>query len=201
MSIPIPNRLPDASWPLLKSRLEMAGHDVASLLREKLFVVFIRGLFSRSIGKPGNDISADDDGTYVVTTTSGEPSVLTFNGNTDSSRYGWNPGAGKYMASVKPGRYKMRSRMHRGKYRAFGQDGSPITVRRIKSDGTVACEETGDFGIDWHPHSPHSTNSEGCLTNPADQWQRAKQHVEHVAGRDWFPVVLIERAGDEERFV
>jgi len=199
--VPTPNRLPDASWPLLKSRLAMAGHDVPPLLGGPLFVVFIRGLFSQSIGGSGNDINVYDDGTYIVLPTSGEPMVVTLNGNTDSTRYGWNANAGKYMANLRPGQYKMRRRMHGRRYWAFGQDGSRVTVERLDADGGIMQLESGDFGIDWHPGGVNSTSSEGCLTNPNDQWKRAQRLVEATVGNDWFPIVLLSRVGDAERFI
>ena len=194
MSIPIPNARPDSSWDLLKSRLEKAGHNVASLLSQRLFVVAVRGLFSITIGKPGNDINAYDDGIYVVRVSNGQPTVTTFNGNTDSTRYGWNAGAGKYMANLKPGSYWMKKRMHRGKYWAFGQCDRDVVVDRIDSAGKVRATERGQFGIDLHPGGAVSTSSEGCQTVPREQWDALYRLITETVGDGWFPYVLL--AGD-----
>lgn len=190
-----PSARPNPDWPTLRDRLTAAGHDVADLLARPLFVVAIRGLFSRTIGAPGNDINAYDDALYIVRPRAGkDPEVKTCNANTDPTRYGWNAKAGKYMARLKDGRYTFRRRLHGGRYMAYGQDGSPVTVERIDATGAVRATETGSFGIDLHPGGINTTSSEGCITMPRDQWE-GKTGVDatilNTAGKDWWPFILI----------
>ena len=200
MSIPTPSARPNADWQKLSARLTAAGHDVTELNRLPLYVCAVRGLFSLSIGAPGNDINAYDDALYVVIPqASGDPRVVTFNANTDPTRYGWNASAGKYMARLKAGRYKMRYRLHGGRYWAFGQDGSPVTVERIRQDGSVAETETGSFGIDLHPGGLNTTSSEGCQTVPREQWTELRRLLVDTIGREWFPYVLMEEEAPQPK--
>lgn len=197
MSVPIPNRRPSPDWPALRDRLLAAGRALDHLLTQPVFVVAIRGLFSRTIGAPGNDINAYDDALYVVIPRPGtgkNPIIHTYNANTDPTRYGWNPGAGKFMARLKPGSYKMRRRLHGGRYMAFGQDGSPVTVERIDADGHIRHTETGSFGIDLHPGGENGTSSEGCQTIPRPQWPHLETTLLTTAGKNWFPYELIEES-------
>lgn len=192
--IPLPHARPNPSWKLLSLRLTAAGHDVEKLLKEPLFCVGLRGLFSRTIGAPGNDLNAYDDALYIVRTKKDglDPTVTSFNFNTDPTRYGWNAGAGKYMARLKPGAYKMRRRLHGGRYWAYGQDGSPMTVERIDSTGKIRATETGDFGIDLHAGGHNTTSSEGCQTLPSeDQWPEADALLRAHNGA-WFPYILLQ---------
>ena len=192
--VPLPQSRPNPSWKLLRLRMERAGHDIATLLTKPLFCVGLRGLFSLTIGAPGNDLNAYDDALYIVRPKKDglDPTVTSFNFNTDPTRYGWNAGAGKYMARLKPGAYKMRRRLHGGRYWAYGQDGSPMTVERIDSTGKIRATETGDFGIDLHPGGHTTTSSEGCQTlPPEDQWPEADALLRSINGA-WFPYVLLE---------
>ncbi len=195
MSVPMPAKRPDASWPLLRDRLVAAGQDLADLMQQKVFVCAVRGLFSKSIGAPGNDINAYDDGGYIVIPVPGQPEAIptvhSYNFTTDPSRYGWNPHAENFMARLKPGRYKMRRRLHGGRYLAFGQDGSDVTVERIREDGSIRLTVTGDFGIDLHPGGNNSTSSEGCQTLPPDQWKQLEATLLRTAGKGWFPYILM----------
>ena len=190
----IPKRLPDPSWPALRARLEAAGHDTDRLLKLPLFVVAVRGLFSLTIGAPGNDINVYDDGLYVVQpAANGDPVVKTWNANTDPTRYGRNAHAGgKFMARLKPGFWWMQERLHGGRYRAFGQCESPVTVERIDEAGNVRQTETGCFGIDLHPGGINSTSSEGCQTVPRETWESLYNLIYKVMKRAPFPYILMD---------
>ena len=191
--IPIPNALPNPDWTRLRARLEAAGHNVPQLLQQPIIVIALRGLFSNSIGAPGNDINAYDDAVYVIKPQrNATPIIHTFNANTDPTRYGWNPNADKYMARLKPGAYQMCHRLHRGKYWAFGQASTNVTVERIDADGKVRQTETGQFGIDLHPGGNNGTSSEGCQTIPPDQWSRLYNLLHTTAGSDYFPYILLD---------
>lgn len=162
------------------------GKDLPSL-----FVLAVRAYYDASIAPAGNNIGDYDDAFFVVT-----PQGMTaWNGNTDPSRYGWNPGAEKYMARLKPGCYKMRRWKHKGQYWAFGQAGVPVTVERIKQDGAIAMTEAGSFGINLHRGGERGTSSEGCLTVPPEQWTRFQSTLQFAADSlegGVFDVILYE---------
>jgi hypothetical protein len=191
--IPIPHAKPDASWPLWRDRLIAAGHDVENLIQLPLFVCAVRGLFSRTIAPEGNNLQAYDDAIAVIRpVTGGTPVVTTWNANTDPSRYGWNKNAGKYMARLQPGLWWFRERLHGGRYRAFGQSNSPVTVDRVDATGAVRETETGCFGIDLHPGGHNSTSSEGCQTVPPDTWAKLYDIIYKRAKKDAFPYILMD---------
>jgi hypothetical protein len=131
------------------------------------FLLAVRAYRRDTMGKPGlNDLNMFDDAFFIVT----PDRMTTWNGNTDPTRYGWNPNADKYMARLKVGAYTFVPLVHRGKYAAFGQGPNPVTVERIDSTGKVRQTETGEFGINLHYASEFSTSSEGCLTVPRSDW-------------------------------
>ena len=195
MSAPLPQSRPNPSWKLLRLRIERAGHDIPTILATPIFCVGLRGLFSRTIGAPGNDLNAYDDAIYIVRPSKlpdTEPTVTSFNANTDPTRYGWNAHAGKYMARLKPGAYKMRRRLHGGRYWAYGQDGSPMTVERIDATAKSAPPkpETSASTSTLAAHT--TTSSEGCQTLPPDdQWPEADALLRAQNG-EWFPYLLLE---------
>jgi len=189
MSVPIPNSRPQATRETViaaATRRWIADGNKGPLPTSFFFAV--RGYFSKTIGKPGNDIQAYDDAGFLVTPTS----FQSWNLNTDPSRYGWSPGADDYMARLRPGCWWMRQRMHRGKYQAFGQDGRTVTVDRVRADGTVAHSESGSFGIDLHPGGENGTSSLGCNTVPPRQWEGLNRALKDEFGKNWFPYILSE---------
>ena len=132
-----------------------------------MFVLGVRSYYDTTIGPAGNEINAYDDAFFIVS-----PDHFSgWNGNTDPTRYGWNAKAGKYMARLRVGCWRFIRRMHAGKYMAFGQGESPVTVDRIDEKGKIRQSETGCFGIDLHLGGVNGTSSEGCNTVPPDQWQ------------------------------
>lgn len=190
--IPIPKSKPKASRDLViaKATEAWAGIHGTAPLPER-FVFAVRGYYSETIGAPGNDIAAYDDAFFIVT-----PDGMTaWNGNTDPNRYGWNAGAGKFMARLKPGCWWFISRMHRGKYQAFGQEDNEVTVERIRQDGSIAKTETGCFGIDLHLGGTNGTSSEGCQTVAPDQWNDFRKTLNGVlalAGLNRFAYILVD---------
>lgn len=165
--IPIPPSKPQASLERVLAaaskqwELTHPGQPLPSF-----FVLADRSYFDRTIAPAGNNLNAYDDAFFIIKT----DHFSSWNGNTDPTRYGWNKNAGKYMARLKPGCYKFGKVIHRGKYQAFGQL-RPVTVERIKADGSIAVTETGDFGIHDHLGGDYGTSSEGCVTHPPDQWE------------------------------
>jgi lysozyme len=190
--IPIPKSKPKASRNLVIAKATEAWakeHGTAPL--PDRFVFAVRGYYSETIGAPGNDISAYDDAFFIVT----PDGMTSCNGNTDPSRYGLRPEGGRFMARLKPGCWWFKPLIHRGKYQAYGQGENPVTVERIKKDGTIAKTETGEFGINLHLGGINGTSSEGCCTLPPEQWsdfRRALNEVLHLAGLKRFSFILAD---------
>lgn len=173
--IPIPNAKPKASLTLV---METAKRQWGDAPLPETFVLAVRGYYSRTIGEPGNDLNCYDDALFIVS-----PAGFTsWNGNVDPTRYGWNAHAGKFMARLAVGCWRFRPLIHRGKYQAFGQGVNPVSVDRVKADGTVARTETGEFGINLHLGGSNGTSSEGCLTVPPPQWESFRKELNRVLG-------------------
>jgi hypothetical protein len=176
MSIPIPASKPKASLSLVmqKARERWEKCNPGFGLPE-FFVLAVRGYYSATIAPAGNNISAYDDAFFIVS-----PLGFTaWNGNTDPSRYGWNPNADKFMARLAPGCWKFGKVLHRKKYQAFGQV-RPVTVERIRKDGSIAITETGSFGIHDHCGGNNGTSSEGCTTHPIPQWEPYRRELNRI---------------------
>lgn len=178
MAVPIPPSKPQAPLSLvMRKAAERWELDHPGIPLPSFFVLAVRAYYSATIAPVGNNLSAYDDAMFIA-------SPLGFSGwnaNTDPSRYGWNPNAGKYMARLKPGCWKFGKVMHRQSYQAFGQV-RPVTVERIRQDGSIAVTETGDFGIHDHLGGVNGTSSEGCLTHPANQWVPYRNTLNKVIG-------------------
>ena len=160
-----------------------------------LFVLAVRGYYRDTMGKPGvNDYGMYDDAFFV-----GEDGRFSaWNGNTDPSRTGWNAGAGRYMARLAPGVWTFRRLKHHASrpdgYMAYGQGSSPVTVERIRENGSIAMTETGCFGINLHRGGRDGTSSEGCCTVPAEQWTSFDLNLLRAltdAGTMTFPFIII----------
>jgi lysozyme len=160
-----------------------------------LIVIGIRGYYLNSMGKMGeNDRGIYDDAIIIDSPNA----MITYNGNVDPSGYrkGSGKGAGKGMASLKPGLYFAHNiGTHKG-YRALSQGRGEVTVIR---DGDPPYEDKGYFGINIHKGGINTTSSEGCQTIPPSQWNNFIQTVESEArrlyGDNWnkqvIPYVLI----------
>lgn len=158
------------------------------------YVFAVRGYYRDTMGKPGvNDTGIYDDAIFIVT----PDHFSSWNANTDPSRYGWNAGAGKYMARLKPGVWSFKRLKHKINspkgYMAFGQGSSPVTVERIKQDGTVAFTETGEFGINLHCGGDGSTTSAGCSTVPPVQWTSFDKTLAPIVGKERFDYILTDQ--------
>ena len=191
--VPLPPSKPKASLSLvMATALKRWRASKGEAAFPELFLLGVRGYFSESIGEPGNDISAYDDALFIVS----PQGFSAWNANVDPSRYGVNKNAeGKCMARLAPGCWKMVSRMHRGKYQAFGQGGHEVTVERIDAHGKVAQTETGCFGIDIHLGGVNGTSSEGCQTLPPEQWPDFRKTLNaalHLHDASYFHYILID---------
>jgi len=157
------------------------------------YVFAVRAYYIDSMGKPGvNDTGIYDDAIFIVT----PEHFSSWNANTDPSRYGWNAGAGKFMARLKAGVWSFRRLKHKrtspSGYMAFGQGSEPVTVDRIKQDGTIAKTESGQFGINLHRGGNSGTSSEGCQTIPPAQWPDFDKTLANIIGDERIPYILTE---------
>lgn len=147
----------------------LGPHDL-DLNKEACVLVGVRGYYKNSMGKPGvNDRGIYDDAMFVLS----PDCFVSFNANTDPSRVrkGRGKGAGKGMASLKPGLYRAHSvGWHKKVYPALRQSHGEVTVIRDGLDGDY--EDTGYFGINIHPGGALGTSSLGCQTIPrvGGQW-------------------------------
>jgi lysozyme len=188
----IPPNKPRASLSVV---VEAAAKAIGDRPMPETFVLMDRAYYDRTMGKPGNDVGIYDDAAFIVSPLG----FTSWNANTDPSRYGWNPNAGKYMARLKPGIYTFRRLKHRASspsgYMAFGQGPDPVTVERIRRDGTIAETETGCFGINLHRGGVNGTSSEGCLTIPPVQWPVFDHTLSDIlkrTGAKTFTLILID---------
>lgn len=191
MSIAHPGYRPQASLDKLLAAIPKG--TLEKIKNAPVIGVGVRGYFLNTIGKKGeNDLNAFDDALFWVS----KNVFASFNANVDPTRYGWNAGAGKYMARLKPGLYQFARWKHKGSYWAFGQAGNPVTVERLDAAGKVRQTETGSFGINIHKAGVTSTSSEGCLTLPLAQWEAYKSvGYSLVPDGAKFPFVLVENRG------
>ena len=159
------------------------------------YIFASRAYYRDSMGKPGvNDVGIYDDAIFIVT----PDHFSAWNANTDPSRYGWNAGAKKFMARLKPGVWSFRRLKHkmnspRG-YMAFGQGSQPVTVERIKQDGTIAMSESGQFGINLHRGGNNGTSSEGCQTIVPSQWPDFDKTLAGIIGGGRVSYILTDEA-------
>lgn len=195
--IPIPPAKPRASLGVVIAAANKAWDDAhPGTPLPDLFVLVVRAYYRDSMGVPrSNDYGIFDDAFFIVTPFG----FSTWNGNSDPSRTGYNPSAGKFMARLKPGVWTYRRLKHRmaspDGYMAFGQGPSPVTVERIDSEGKIRQTETGEFGINLHRAGINSTSSEGCLTVPRDQWIMFRDTLDNAlakTGQTTFPLILID---------
>lgn len=162
-----------------------------------LLVIGVRGYYADTMGAPGrNDRGLYDDAIFI----DAPEATIAFNANTDPSRVrkGKGTGAGKGMASLKPGLWKVyRFDLHKGQYQALCQRAGPVTVMR---DGDPPYADTGMFGINIHRGGNTTTSSEGCQTIPPGQWPSfiatMTDQAKRLFGADWkgetIPYVLLE---------
>ena len=158
-------------------------------------VLAIRGYYGATFAPEGNNVGVYDDFMAIMT----KDDFTTWNANTDPSRYGWNAGAGKFMARLQPGIWDfVRLKHHASRpdgYMAFGQGENPVVVERIDRDGSVKQTERGCFGINLHRGGRERTSSEGCLTIPAEQWTFFDSTlVKAIMATNKFPLLLVDQS-------
>lgn len=177
MALQLPGARPRLSERELVDRLKPLGLTAA----DRLFVVGIRGYYRDTMGKVGaNDRGLYDDAIFIVA-----PGLhfSSYNANVDPSAYrlGKGIGAGKGMASLKPGLWRAHKfGLHKGQYPALIQTGGKVTVHR---DGAPSYDDTGWFGINIHKGGINTTSSEGCQTIPPAQWPAFIANMDDLAKR------------------
>lgn len=140
---------------------------------DECLLLGVRGYYLNTMGERNkNDRAIYDDAIFIIS-----PSIfLSYNANTDPSRYGINTKINKGMAVLQAGEYLYqigkhginRERATNGRVKAYTAlvQKSPV---KIKRDGKNDIEE-GFFGINMHRASMFSTSSEGCQTIHPVQW-------------------------------
>lgn len=135
--------------------LRIVGTEL-DIVTEKVFLVGIRGYYSKTFGERGNDRGVYDDAIFIVSMTG----LSSFQANTDPAKY--RPG----IATLRPGIYDVVKWKHRGRY-----DALQIVRDRLDRDGESEID-TGRHGINFHFGSRTQTWSEGCQTLPQDTYWR-----------------------------
>lgn len=199
--------LPKATRALVESvaAAHWATHGPAGVAMPTRYIVGVRGYRRDTMGKPGvNDFGIWDDAMFYVA-----PGIfLPENANTDPSRVGWSPSAGKPMAVLNAGCWPFRRGPHKGVTPA-GRQMDPTEAKAVKApfDGRFAVTRTyavgdrrnyieaGYYAINMHPGGIGNTSSAGCQTLPAD---RAKNFLKRVwddtaaAGLPYYWYLLID---------
>ena len=133
-----------------------------------LLIVGIRGYYSKSFGKEGNDFNVWDDGFLVYE----EGNLIkTFNGNTDPTKLRVDD------AMLDEGIYQFQKGIHNS--RVWGLRAYPEGVR-------LPCKRQNSRGvwykslcslINFHDPKGSSTGSEGCQTIPQPQFDEFRDLV------------------------
>jgi len=133
---------------LTKSQIQ---HHLDTLgVNDEVCIVGIRGYYSNSFGKPGNDRGVYDDAIFVLA----PKAFAGFQANVDPSIFKTG------IATLKTGIYKAVKHFHQGKYKAL-----QIVKDTVTRDNR-AGDDTGRHGINFHYGGENETWSEGCQTLP-----------------------------------
>lgn len=140
---------------------------------DECLLLGVRGYYLNTMGERNkNDRAIYDDAIFIIS-----PSIfLSYNANTDPSRYGINAKINKGMAVLQAGEYLYqigkhginRERQTNGRVKAYTAlvQKSPVNVLR---DGKNSIE-SGMFAINIHRGGNTTTSSEGCQTILPVQW-------------------------------
>lgn len=196
MSAHIPPSKPKASISVVMTAAQNAWEKQSGKPMPDVFVLAVRGYYRDTMGKAGaNDTGIYDDALFIVSPFG----FSAWNGNVDPSRFGWNGNAAKYMARLKLGCWTFQKLKHHAirpdGYQAFGQGERPVTVERIRQDGTIAQTEAGCFGINLHRGGINGTSSEGCLTVAREQWEDFRDTLNEALRKSAlssFALILID---------
>lgn len=160
-----------------------------------VLVLAIRGHYSKTFGKAGNDIGVYDD--LILIYAKGQAQWVG-QGNTDPSAIK------RATATVQPGKYRFRAGKHHWNsptgYAAFR--GGTVKFTRPNLEGI----QSGAIGINLHQGGNYVTGSEGCQTIPPYSWRTFRDILLNLLGvtvRDClanplgvgpdFPYILVDR--------
>jgi lysozyme family protein len=194
---------------LPKSRPRQSAHVTRAIVDEHrhllpnnyrhagAIVLFVRGYYSKSFGRAGNDRGVYDDAAFLVT----PDKVLSFNANADPSTFR------KGVASLKAPQAILYSKGRHGLSRK-GPDGKPGYIAfRQASDVTVIRDNIGEdkdsaqnrFWTNMHRGGNGVTSSLGCLTIVQSQWDEYLHEGYRAmdeTGQSRLPVILLEYDGN-----
>lgn len=148
-------------------------------------VVAVRGYYLNSMGKPAvNDRGIYDDAIILI----GPNYFKTFNGNTDPRL------AKAGIAMLLPGWHLFKQGQHNYKnpYPAF-RTANAREVLPVLRDGQTGIKE--GVTINLHKGGQYSTNSAGCQTIIADQWDEFKKDAYNLMNKEGqrvLPYLLLE---------
>lgn len=156
-------------------------------------LIFVRGYYLDSMGKPGaNDQNVYDDAIYLVT-----PSIReSYNANTEPSVPRKN---GRDMATLNLGRYRYYKGKHKNKYAALRPFPEGVVLQCMRAGKASTCSHTNihkggsraSFDVVW---------SEGCLTIPDIQYDdfQTRVYAEMIRlGQKTIDVVIVENRQTE----
>lgn len=192
----LPGKRPAQTSAHTRAIGEAHRHLIPSKFRHAgVYVLFVRGYYSRSFGKAGNDRGVWDDAAFLVT----PDRVTPFNANSDPSTFR------RRIATLKALQCVLYVKGKHGISRGGGYD-----AFRQASDVTVIRDQIGEdtdspsrrFWINLHSGSASGgTSSLGCLTIVESQWPEFRSLAYAAltkANQSRLPVVLIEYASGAE---
>lgn len=159
-------------------------------VKERVFLVGVRGYYRRTMGDPaGNDRGIYDDAIFLVT----PKGIIAFNANTDPAIFR------RGMASLAPGlHYYIK-----GKHGLSRPGGGYPALRPATADESLPVTRDGKTGplkaiaINIHRGGYNTTGSEGCQTIYPGQWIEFISSVYNAmdkAGQKRIPYILVENA-------
>lgn len=191
----IPPLKPQQSAEVTRAVIDKYRHLLPDDRRDDAFVVLgVKGYYSNSYGKPGNDRAVYDDARMLHFDDGGDGEHLTFNSNLDPSRFRSGIATARTNQAIKykpgPHGYKRIG----GPYPAFRQ-AAKCWVHR---DGGE--DQYGIFWINDHAGGDNNTSSAGCLTTPRkggqwDEYHAAVHRLLKASGQKDYFVILVEYAG------
>lgn len=189
----LPPRRPKQTAATTRAVFDMHRHLIDPRHRHAgVSVLFVRGYYSRSFGRVGNDRAVYDDAAFLIT----PDRVTPFNANADPSVYR------RRVATIAPDQAIMYRPGKHGISRGGGYDAfrqaSDVTVIR-DGLGEDRDHANGRFWVNLHRGDARHTSSLGCLTITPEQWDefRALGYAAlDAAGQELLPVILLEYPGD-----
>lgn len=156
------------------------------LQKDRLNIVFVRGHYLDTMGKPGkDDINVYDDACFIVA-----PDLFeSYNANTNPSfvRRGT-----RRLAQLNLGRYQFYQGLHKGRYKAFRAYPEGVVLDCTREGKPSTCQYINIHKGSTNPKATDIVWSEGCLTIPDTQYgdfilrtynamERLRQKVVEVA--------------------